>query len=128
MVDMEVIRERVLRGAYVGAGSFVAGTAEGMIEERFDTGDIGTSLGQVAIGLGGSIAVDTVFDNPDSIPNDMVEYAGYGIQGAGFANLGRAIQTGGHAGSNVVRVERESGMDQTGAEPEQEQDFMADVG
>lgn len=97
-----------MRGAFVGAGSFASSFAGGFIEQYAPGGDITTGAGQVAIGLGISVGVDEVFDRPDSVPNEAVEFVGYGVQGAGFANLGESIQTGAQTG-RVVNVQSRSG-------------------
>lgn len=112
MVDMEKVKERALRGAYVGAGSFAASFAGGFIEEFVPGGDIATGAGQVALGLGISVGVDEVFDNPDSMPNDAVEFMGYGVQGAGFANLGEFLQAGAQTGRVVDVQQRSTGSNQ----------------
>lgn len=101
MVNMRKVRERLMRGVYVGVGSFAASTAEGLIEENLGTGDMATAAAQATLGLGISVGADTVFSTPSSLPNDFVEYAGYGMQGAAFANLGRSFQTGQDIGSTV---------------------------
>lgn len=132
MVDMEVVKNRVMRGAYVGAGSFIASTAGGLMEEHLGLEDLGVSAGQVLAGAGISIGVDEVFTDPDSLPNEAVEFVGYGVEGAGFANLGEALATegtGARAGDEVVTISADSGSNgQTGAEAEtREREFLADV-
>lgn len=134
MVDYEVVKERLMRGAFVGAGSFVSSTAGGLIEEHLNLGDMGTAAGQVVVGAGVSVGADEVFEEPESIPNEFLEFAGYGIQGAGFANLGEALaaQTGASPSSGeVVKISTDSGSSsQTGSESRtqpKEEKFLADV-
>lgn len=103
MVDMDKVKERLMRGAFVGLGSFTSSFAGSFIEEYAPGGDLATGAGQVAIGLGVSVGVDEVLDSRNSLPNEAVEFAGYGIQGAGWANLGESIQTGAQTG-RVVSV------------------------
>lgn len=113
---------------YVGVGSFAASTAEGVIEEQFDTGDVATSLAQAGLGLGVSVGADTVFSSPDSVPNDFVEFAGYGMQGAAFSNLGRSIQSGQRLGRTVrVTTEGDSGNAQRGSRRSEAAQFSLDV-
>lgn len=107
MVDMEVVKERLMRGAFVGAGSFASSFAATFIEENLGLADIGAAGGQVATGLALSVGVDEVFTNPDSVPNDAVEYFGYGVQGGGFSNLAESVQTGAQTG-RVVSVSANS--------------------
>lgn len=136
MVDYEVVKERLMRGAFVGAGSFVSSTAGGLIEEHLNLGDMGTAAGQVVVGAGVSVGADEVFEEPESIPNEFLEFAGYGIQGAGFANLGEALaaQTGAspsRSSGEVVKISTDSGSSsQTGSESRtqpKEEKFLADV-
>lgn len=96
-----------MRGAFVGAGSFASSFAGSFIEQYAPGGDIATGAGQVALGLGVSVGVDEVFDNPESVPNEAIEFVGYGVQGAGFANLGESLQTGAQTG-RVVNVSSRS--------------------
>ena len=103
MVDINKVKQRLMRGAFVGAGSFASSFAGSFIEQYAPGGDITTGAGQVALGLGISVGVDEVFTQPDSVPNEAVEFVGYGVQGAGFANLGESIQTGAQTG-RVVNV------------------------
>jgi len=117
-----------MRGVYVGVGSFAASTAEGLIEENLGTGDVATSLAQAGLGLGLSVGADTVFSSPSSLPNDAVEFAGYGMQGAGFSNLGRSFQTGQSLGQTVrVTTEGSSGNSSGGSDRAQAGQFSLDV-
>lgn len=109
MVNMEVVKERLLRGAYVGAGSFASNFTATFIEENIGLGDMGTSIAQVGTGLTLSVGVDEVFGSPDSMPNDVVEFAGYGIQGAGWADLADSVQTGRNLSGNTVSVQSAGG-------------------
>lgn len=108
MVDMEVVRERLVRGAYVGVGSFASQFTATILEDTLPVGDVGSSVAQVGTGLALSVGVDEVFDNPQSAPNDLVEFAGYGIQGAGFADLADHIhaQVGEGETGQMVSVDR----------------------
>lgn len=101
MVDLTVIRERLMKGAFVGVGSFLSSFTATLIEDKLGLGDVGAAGGQVVTGLAVSAGVDQVFTNPDSMPNDAVEFVGYGIQGAGFSNLAESIQTGAQTGQVV---------------------------
>jgi hypothetical protein len=128
MVNTRRVKERLMRGVYVGVGSFAASTAEGLIEENLGTGDVATSLAQAGLGLGLSVGADTVFSSPSSLPNDAVEFAGYGMQGAGFSNLGRSFQTGQSLGQTVrVTTEGSSGNSSGGSDRAQAGQFSLDV-
>lgn len=138
MVNMDRVQERLLKGAYVGVGSFASNFTASFIEDNLPVGDMGTSAVQVGTGLALSVGVDEVFENPRSAPNDLVEFAGYGIQGAGFADLADSIQAGnGSETGQMVSVERRSPSQQAGqrvrtvtqedTETESPADFAADV-
>ncbi len=115
-----------MRGAFVGAGSFASSFAGSFIEQYAPGGDITTGAGQVALGLGISVGVDEVFDKPQSLPNEAAEFVGYGVQGAGFANLGETVQTGVQTG-RVVDVERrtDNGQNRTSSETAQQAEATA---
>jgi len=121
MVDTEKVFERLKRGAYAGAGAFSAGLVKGELSERTDLGEFGLGGAQVAGGLALSVSTDMVFTDLDSVPNDVVEFAGYGMEAAGFADLGSEIanstttQTGAPA-SEVVEIEANAADDSTGIE------------
>jgi hypothetical protein len=104
MVNFDRIKDRLLKGVYVGVGAFSASFVENLIEDNLGTGDIATAGIQMGVGLGASVGVGMVFDDPDSLPNDLVEFAGYGVQGAAFSNLAGAIQTGQSVGNSTVSV------------------------
>ncbi len=114
MVDMEKIRERLMKGAYVGVGGFLGGLAEGAIEDHLNTGDLVTAGVELGIGLGASVGVDEFFEDPDSLPNDFVEYAGYGMQGNAWSNMAEFVQTGELAGTNTVTVRSDGSGTSTG--------------
>lgn len=105
MVDMEVVRERLLKGAYVGVGSFASSFVGQAIEDNTPLGDIETAVAQAALGAGMSVGVDEVFDDPSSMPNDAVEFAGYGLQGAAWSQVAEDLMAGGsQSGFTADRV------------------------
>lgn len=133
MVDFDVVRERLLRGAYVGAGSFASGFVGSMIESNLGTGNLGTAAGQVAIGAALSVGVDEVVPpRQNQMLNDVGEFVGYGIQGAGFANLGSALSAGQLGGSSSVEIvssgSSSSSSSSRTSQAGREQEFLADVG
>lgn len=125
MVDMNVVRERLAKGAYVGAGAFGASFVEALIEDNAPVGDFGTAFGQLAVGLGISVGSDEIFTAPQSVPNDLVEYAGYGVQGAAWSNLATSVQTGEAMGSDMVRIDSNNSSRQTGQQATQVEDTSA---
>lgn len=116
-----------MRGAFVGVGSFASSFAGGFIEQYAPGGDITTGAGQVALGLGISVGVDEVFSSPNSVPNEAVEFVGYGVQGAGFSNLGEHFTAGAQTG-RVVNVNRRSGNAQSNQGNETAQQASASAG
>lgn len=128
-----------MKGAYVGVGGFTAGLMEGVIEDNLGTGDLVTAGVELGIGLGASVGVDEVFDDPDSLPNDFVEYAGYGVQGNAWSNMAEFVQTGSvtQTGSNTHTVSvrsdgglqtgQSSGVREVGSSTNEEVPFAADV-
>jgi hypothetical protein len=114
MVNMDVVQDRLLKGAFVGLGSFAGSLVEPVIEDNLPGGSMATTVAQGALGAGLSIGVDQVFDNPRSLPNDAVEFVGYGMQGNAWSNLAETVQTGQLAGSQTVRVSSDGGTSQTG--------------
>lgn len=127
MVDMEKVKERLMRGAFVGAGSFASAFAGSFIEQYAPGGDLTTGAGQVALGLGISVGVDEVFTQPESMPNEAVEFVGYGVQGSGFANLGEALRPGSQTG-RVVNVSRRQPSQASSNASEQAQQASASSG
>lgn len=91
MVDTEKVKDRVLKGAYTGAGAFVASFARERIQTQFQWGDTGTNAGVLLLGLATSVGADEFIDDVDSVPNDLVEYGGYGIQADAFSNMGHNL-------------------------------------
>lgn len=96
-----------MRGAFVGVGSFASSFAGGFLEQYVPGGDVTTGAAQVALGLGVSVGADEVFSSRNSIQNDAAEFVGYGIQGAGFANVGESLAPGAQTG-RVVNVNQRS--------------------
>jgi len=138
MVDMEKVKERLIRGGMVGAGAFSSGFIGGALENQLGVGDLGASVGQVGVGLGVSLGADYVFDpRQEQMLNDAIEFAGYGIEGAGFANLGSAIteqvQTGAGAatGAKVVEISADAGrgtaQEAGQIREEEDEEFALDV-
>lgn len=123
MVDREVLIERLKRGLYVGVGVVASGATGNFIEgqlssegETFKETSMTVGAGQVAAGLGASVFADEIFSDVGEMPNDAVEFAGYGIMGSGVDEIvdaaqvrfGEDSQTSVHAGSqtsqNVIEV------------------------
>lgn len=133
-IDTDMLMDRLLRGAMVGAGAFAGRFAENFIQSNTDVGDMGVLAGELAIGAGLSLGADMAF-NPrrQEMLNDAVEFVGYGMQGNAWSNLADQIQTGRTVGSQSVRVTSDGGTTQTGqdvtvTESSRSGDFQAQVG
>lgn len=91
---------KLRRNLYVGLGTFGSTFVGNMVEDHVPGGDAGVGVANVVVGTGLSVGSDMVFQNRQSFPNDIVEFAGYGIAGSGWAEIAdelRASQTGGRA-------------------------------
>lgn len=112
MVNMDVVKERLIRGAYVGLGSFASGFVGNKIAGQTDN-QTAIGMGQVIVGGALSVGSDEVFDSPRSVPNDMLEYVGYGIQGSGWDEVGESLELGfgdaAQTGARVIDVSANAG-------------------
>jgi hypothetical protein len=109
-IDMELVKDRLVKGAFVGAGSFASTYIENIIQDNLFDNNIAMGMSELAIGAGTSVGVELVFDEPEALPNNMAEYAGYGIQASAWNSLADAIQTGELAGSRTVSVNTDGGQ------------------
>lgn len=106
-MDFESIFEKVKRGAFVGAGAFGSSFTNNYLFENW--GQTNTAVGQVVVGAGVSVAADYAEEQmgmDDEIAGhvtDALEFGGYGIQGAGWSDLGDRIQTESRAATSPSR-------------------------
>lgn len=134
MVNRENVMKKLKNGFFVGMGTFGSTFVGNFLDDQLPGGDIGVGVGQLAVGAGMSVAADEFIDNRSSIPNDVVEFSGYGVQGAAWAELADAV-TSGQTSGGVTEVEV-SDVSDTGSSPDvdrggqvrEEEDFLADVG
>lgn len=110
MVDTELLMEKAKRSAFVGAGAFVSGYVGDQIADfSSDIGDRGVAIAKIGLGVGAATVADD--DNllmdldarNDSMQSMAVEYAGYGLSGAGFAELGQNLDIGFGGGGSSGR-------------------------
>lgn len=101
MVDTELLIEKAKRSAFVGAGAFMSGFVGDKITDfSSDIGDNGLAVAKVGLGVAASTVADddNLLMDLDSQGGSMqsmaVEYAGYGLSGAGFAELGENFELG----------------------------------
>lgn len=123
MVNMDRVWDKVLKGAYVGAGVFASATIGNFLDDFVPGGDMGVAIGQIGVGVGVSVASERFNGGRGSMidAQEALEFAGYGVEGAAFAELADAIQgQTGARGSRVIEVnanadgDRQAGQDARG--------------
>lgn len=110
MVDTEKIKARGTKALFVGAGAFGSAFLSDLVEDFLGFGGLVNDVSLIAIGTGASVYADEAFPALDALPNNAVEFAGYGVAGEGFSSLGESlsdrVQTGAPLGaSRVVNAE-----------------------
>jgi hypothetical protein len=112
MVDTELLIEKGTRGLFVGAGSFLSSWVGSQIADfSSDLGDQGVAVAKIGLGVGASVVAgddDLLIDlenRQGSMQSEALEYAGYGMTGAGFAELGESFNLGfdGNGGGSSSR-------------------------
>jgi len=89
MVDTDLLMEKLKRGAFVGVGSFAAGYVGSQIADRTELSEIQVSGAKVALGAGVSyVSTDDDYLDVSGTAQDVGEFAGYGMQGAGWSEIG----------------------------------------
>lgn len=130
MVDMDNVMTKLRRGMFVGLGTFGSTFVGNAVADFTPGGDLGTAAGELATGAGVSVAADEFVPEDGAIPNDAVEFAGYGIQGAAWAELADAVQADSTSGSvtevDVTEVRRSSAPTPT-ANNRREEELSIDV-
>jgi len=126
MVNTERVMNKLAKGLTTGAGVFASTIVGDTIDEIVPGGDTGTAVGQMALGAGVAVASDRIapgdlnenaFSVDSSLIETGVEHFGYGIHGAGFAELADMVQTGAQTGQTVtVRANADNAQNSSGAE------------
>jgi len=104
-IDWEIVKTKLKRGAYTGAGAVVSGGIGNFLGDQLDS-QRAVAAGEVAAGAAISVGADYAFPDRQSMTNEAMEFAGYGVQAVGWdelaesMNLGMGTQTG----ANVVSV------------------------
>lgn len=95
MIDTELLTEKLKKGAFVGAGSFAAGYVGSQIADRTSLTGLQVSGAKVALGAGASyVAADDDILEISGMARQAGEFAGYGMQGAGWSELGENFNAG----------------------------------
>lgn len=109
MVDLNMVKDKLVKGGLVGVGTFTSSYIGNEVEKRAGLGGMGVAGSEIAVGAGVAVASEHFLGSNGQVRGFNVqqgaEYVGYGIQGAGWAELADTVQTGAIGGSNLVRVE-----------------------
>jgi len=135
--------QRILRGGYTAIGAVASGSTGNWLHSQIPDNDIAVDLAQAAVGATLSIGV-AGFTGPgemmdeNGVLSEAIEFAGYGIQAAGwdelFTDLELGLTTGGaQFGSDRVvdvrsRASRVRTSGQTGTDSSNPSKFQADIG
>lgn len=110
MVDTEMVKRKLAKGLTTGVGVFASTFVGNAAEDYVPGGGIGVAGTQMALGAGIAVGSEKLGDaagsrvGADSGLMELgVEHVGYGIHGAGFAELADEMQTGASA-DRVVTV------------------------
>lgn len=137
----QLAKQRALRGLYTGVGAVLSGATGNFLSERIDS-EVGVDVAQIVVGNVASIGVGGVSGpgqmlDESGFVSEAIEFAGYGIQGAGWDELAEdmdlGLDVGGSQSERVVDVTSEARAQTDGgssATPDEAQadTFLADVG
>jgi len=109
------VTRKLAKGITTGIGVFASTFVGNTIENRFDLGGNGVGAAQMAVGAGVAVASDRVAQlagqqstaarGSEGLIELGVEHVGYGIHGAGFAEVADNLQgAGGETGAPADRV------------------------
>lgn len=131
MVDMENVTQKLRNGLFVGLGTFGSTFVGNAMDGFMPGGDLGTAAGQLAAGAGISVAADEYIEDRSSVPNDVVEYAGYGVQGAAWAEMADAVTSdttnAGVTEVDVREISRTSRTNTGGSSGRNQEEISVDV-
>jgi len=124
MVDTEMVKRKLAKGLTTGVGVFASTFVGNVMENRLPFGGTGVGVGQMALGAGIAVGSERLGElagqragQPAGLMEIGIEHVGYGIHGAGFAELADELQTGARAERMVnVKARRDSASNQTGAQ------------
>jgi len=129
MVNTEMVKRKLAKGLTTGVGVFASTFVGNVMENRLPFGGTGVGVGQMALGAGIAVGSERLGEvagqragQPQGLMEIGIEHVGYGIHGAGFAELADELQTGARAERMVnVKARRDSANNQTGAQASQQQ-------
>lgn len=101
MVDTEMVKRKLAKGLTTGVGVFASSFVGNTIEDAAPFGGTGVAASQMVLGAGVAVgseklggAVSGRTGAQQGLVELGVEHIGYGIHGAGFAELADTMQTG----------------------------------
>jgi hypothetical protein len=110
MVNTEMVKRKLAKGITTGIGVFGSTLVGNVMEEQLPIQGNQVGVGQMALGAGiavGSERLGSVLGQragqPEGLVEIGVEHIGYGIHGAGFAEVADNLQTGARS-DRVVSV------------------------
>lgn len=110
MVDMQRVKTVLAKGLTTGAGVYSSTFIGNRIESQFNLGGNGVAAAEILLGAGVALGAPRIagmaggrVGGRQNLLSTGVEHFGYGVHGAGFAELADNVQTGQRA-SRVVTV------------------------
>lgn len=103
---MDIVKERLIKGAYTGLGAVLSGAAGNTIE-NYTSSDKAVSAGLVAAGAAISVGSDEYLGRRNPMLSQAAEHAGYGMQAVGWDELAEQLNfkaMGQQTGANVINV------------------------
>lgn len=128
MVDYDNVLTKLKRGAFVGLGTFASSFIGNAVEDFTPVSGMGVALAQVGVGAGVAVGTDMALGDPrvnvtdEELVAQAGEFMGYGVIGAGFAELAESVQTGvqtGQEADRIVTVRADSGQGSNGSSQRQ---------
>ena len=117
MVNMQMVKEKLVRGITTGVGVFGSTYVGNAIENNSDFGNLGVAASQMVLGAGVAVGSERLGQMAGErtgaqagLVSVATEHIGYGIHGAGFAEAADSLnseQTGARTGNpdRVVTVD-----------------------
>lgn len=123
-MNMQKIKMKLAKGLTTGLGVFGSSFIGNTMEDQLPFSGYGVGVGQMALGAGiavGSEKLGGVVGGRtgarDSLVETGIEHVGYGIHGAGFAEVADQLQTGARAERMVnVRARRQEAQQRSASE------------
>jgi len=114
MVNFDMVKRKLAKGLTTGVGVFASSFVGNTIEDLAPFGGTGVAAAQMTLGAGVAVGSEKLGEQVSGRTGAQqglvelgVEHIGYGIHGAGFAELADTMQTGA-ATDRVVTVNARS--------------------